>query len=284
MKIIQIPALQDNYTYLLICEKTGEVAAIDSPDAQVTKDALRAYFTTPLQVMGAQQAAPLRAIWNTHHHWDHTGGNEGLVDHPPPNPLPFPRTGIPLRGTREGGLFPLPLGERVRERGPIPVFGGAYDRDRIYGLNHPLKEGDEVRLGGLKFKIIDIPGHTLGHIAYYGHGVVFCGDTLFVGGCGRLFEGTAEQMVSSLNKLKNLPDETKVYCMHEYTQKNLEFALILEPGNKALQEKYRDVVEKRKRGESTVPSTIGEEKSYNPFLRCGSVEEFAKIRALKDKF
>ena len=79
MKIIQIPALQDNYTYLLICEKTGEVAAIDSPDAQVTKDALRAYFTTPLQVMGAQQAAPLRAIWNTHHHWDHTGGNEGLV-------------------------------------------------------------------------------------------------------------------------------------------------------------------------------------------------------------
>ena len=206
-----------------------------------------------------------------------------------------------VKGVKRGGRGGLGGGWGAINRAPT-VYGGAYDQNRIYGLNHPLKEGDEVRLGELKFKILDIPGHTLGHIAYYGHGVVFCGDTLFVGGFGRLFEGTAKQMFDSLSKLKNLPDDTKVYCMHEYSQKNLEFALILEPNNPALLKKYREVCAKRKRGESTVPSTIGEEKSYNPFLRWDSeeltanvgallaaplhdpVDIFAATRALKDKF
>lgn len=255
MRVIQVPVLADNYTYLVIDDESGLTAAVDTPDAAATRNAVK------------KADVQLAAIFDTHHHWDHSGGNQGLLD-----------------------------------RQHLPVYGGKYDVGRIHGLSHPLEENDRVKLGSLTFEILDIPGHTLGHIAYYGHGAVLCGDTLFVGGCGRLFEGTPEMMLDSLTKLKNLPDDTKMYCMHEYTEKNLEFALTLEPTNPALQKKYREVLEKRKKGESTVPSTIGEEKSYNPFLRWDSPELikhlkkrfpkintdpvtlFAAIRSLKDSF
>ncbi len=239
MRVVQIPTLFDNYTYLLICEKTGQTAIVDSPDAEATLAVIRREGVDPV------------AIFSTHHHMDHVGGNEELIA--------FKK---------------------------MPVYGGLNDRQRIPCLTHPVEEGDQISLGSLIFRVMDIPGHTRGHIAYVGEGAVFCGDTLFAGGCGRLFEGSAEQMVFSLGKLKNLPNPTAVYCGHEYTQKNLEFALTLEPDNQSLQTKYAEVVDLRKKSKPTVPTTIGEEKSYNPFLRTESPELITnlkkKIPGLKD--
>lgn len=239
MRVIQIPILFDNYTYLLVCEKTGQTAIVDSPDAEATLNVIRREGVSPV------------AIFSTHHHLDHVGGNEELVA--------FKK---------------------------MPVYGGVKDQQRIPCLTHPVKEGEAVSFGSLTFRVLDIPGHTRGHIAYGGEGTVFCGDTLFAGGCGRLFEGTAEQMVDSLGKLKSLPDSTLVYCGHEYTQKNMEFALTLEPDNSSLQKKYAEVVDLRKKTLPTVPTTMGEEKSYNPFLRTDSPELVAnlkkKVAGLKD--
>jgi hydroxyacylglutathione hydrolase len=182
------------------------------------------------------------------------------------------------------------------------VYGHVSDKGRIPGMTQNLEEGDLVRIGRLVGRVLFVPGHTRGHIAYLFDGVMFCGDTVFVGGCGRLFEGTPQQMYHSLNvKIANLPDETRLYCAHEYTEKNLSFALTLEPGNRALQEKMRKVKDARLHGESTVPSSLGEEKSYNPFFRCDSpeiyenlkklspipkdpVSVFTKVRELKDRF
>ncbi|MBI2338946.1 MAG: hydroxyacylglutathione hydrolase [Deltaproteobacteria bacterium] len=255
MRVVQIPTLFDNYTYLVICEKTGVCGIVDSPDAEATWEAIRREGIEPV------------AILSTHHHLDHVGGNTDLV--------------------------------RMKK---MVVYGGANDSGRIPELTHPVKEGDTVRVGNIVFKVLDIPGHTRGHIAYVTGEAVFCGDTLFAGGCGRLFEGTPEMMVASLSKLKALPDETKVYCGHEYTQKNLEFALTLEPNNQALEKKYEEVSKRRKKNLSTVPTTMAEEKSYNPFLREESpeliagvkkkvpnlkedpVSVFAAVRRLKDVF
>lgn len=260
MRVVQIPTLFDNYTYLIICQKTGVCGIVDSPDAEATWKVIQKEGCDPVTIL------------STHHHMDHVGGNSGLVRHK-----------------------------------KMAVYGGANDAGRIPELTHPLKEGDAVTVGNITLRILDIPGHTRGHIAYVsdipdGELAVFCGDTLFAGGCGRLFEGTPAQMVDSLSKLKNLPDDTKVYCGHEYTQKNLEFAQTLEPDNEALKKKYAEVLLKRKKGEPTVPTTIAEEKSYNPFLRWdspelnqnlskrisglkeGAVDVFAAVRALKDRF
>lgn len=254
-KIIQVPALQDNYIYFVVCPVTGETAVIDTPDAPLTRNVVK------------REALHLTKILNTHHHWDHTGGNEDLLS-----------------------------------RQKFDVYGFDGDSARIPGITHTVREGDHVSVGTIDFRVIEIPAHTSGHIAYVTDGAVFCGDTLFVAGCGRLFEGTALQMHRALQKLAALPDATRVYCAHEYSQKNLEFALTLEPENKALQEKYREVIAKRKKGESTVPTTIGEEKSYNPFLRTESptileflrkrqlitsndpIEVLAAIRKLKDQY
>jgi hydroxyacylglutathione hydrolase len=130
----------------------------------------------------------------------------------------------------------------------------------------------------VEFQVIAVPGHTLGHIAYYGAGCLFCGDTLFAGGCGRLFEGTAAQMADSLARLAALPDETAVYCAHEYTQANLRFALAVEPGNRRLQSRVNEVARARASGLATVPSTMAIEKASNPFLRCGEPEVAASAR------
>jgi hydroxyacylglutathione hydrolase len=182
------------------------------------------------------------------------------------------------------------------------VYGHRNDQERIPGLTDPLDEGAEVTVGKLIGRVFFIPGHTKGHVAYLFDNNLFCGDTLFVAGCGRLFEGTAEQMLASLSKLTKLAADTGVYCGHEYTQKNLEFALTLEPHNSSVNEKLERVRSLRARGISTVPSTIGEEIQTNPFLRWDSPEikkslqrdslitgadplsVFSKVRELKDHF
>jgi hydroxyacylglutathione hydrolase len=207
------------------------------------------------------------AVLITHHHPDHVGGIGGIL-------------------------------EQYR----IPVYGPAHEQ--IPGRSHALKEGDVLDLEelGLRFEILDMPGHTSGAIAYYTDGMVFVGDTLFLSGCGRLFEGTPEQMHASLGKLAQLPDETKIYCAHEYTLANLDFALAVEPDNQDIQQQIRDCKALRSRNSPTVPGTIAREKRVNPFLRSAEagvvqaasrhsgkaldnqVAVFAAIRKWKDTF
>lgn len=194
---------------------------------------------------------PLGAILSTHHHADHVGGNETLVRR-------FPG---------------------------IPVFGSTHDRGRIPAQNQFVDDGDPIDVVGLTFRCLLIPGHTLGAVAYAGHGAVFTGDTMFAAGCGRLFEGTPAMMYESLHhKLGALPDETLVYFGHEYTANNLRFAAVIEPDNPHVTEKAERVAAARARGDYTAPSTIGEERLTNPFMRSGSAERLGELRALKDQF
>ena len=162
----------------------------------------------------------------------------------------------------------------------LRVYGSAGDAARIPGISDRVHDGYPVEVGGLRGRGILIPAHTSGHVAYYfpAERAVFTGDTLFAGGCGRLFEGDAAQMMASLAKLTALPDDTRVYCGHEYTEKNLRFAASLEPGNQALQRRLAAVKELRRAGHPTVPSTIGDEKATNPFLRTASAELAAAVR------
>jgi hydroxyacylglutathione hydrolase len=217
-----------------------------------------------------RQGLKLVAVLPTHYHFDHVGGNEDLVKAVP--------------GLR--------------------VYGARGENGRIPAQTDEVDDGGTVEIGELKGRVIGIPAHTNGHIAYYFPRLeaVFTGDTLFIAGCGRVFEGRAETMVTSLAKLAGLPDSTKVYCGHEYTEKNLRFALTLEPNNAVLKAKHEWAVKELGMGNFTVPSTIGEEKQINPFLRTDSAELklslrkiapaigddpvaiFAKTRELKDHF
>ncbi len=184
------------------------------------------------------------------------------------------------------------------------MYGARAEGGRIPGLTNPLDDGDTLAIGSLEGQVIGIPAHTSGHIAYYFPQIkaAFTGDTLFIAGCGRVFEGKAATMVESLRKLAALPDDTQVFCGHEYTEKNLRFALTLEPNNQAIRHKHAWAAKMRSEGKWTVPSTIGEEKRINPFLRIDSAELraslkrqdpsladdpvaiFAKTRELKDRF
>jgi len=216
-------------------------------------------------VIDAPEAAPviarieklgvrLQKVLSTHHHLDHSGANPELA-------------------------------QRYR----VPVIGHASDSARIPGFTEGVNEGERVRVGGLEAEVVFIPAHTRGHVAYVFPGAVFCGDTLFAGGCGRLFEGNPQMMHEALNvKLAKLADETRVYCGHEYTEANLRFALTLEPGNSALVARMARVKALRAHAakdwhdateaEMTVPSTIADERATNPFMRAASPELLANVR------
>lgn len=193
----------------------------------------------------------IKQIWLTHWHKDHIGGVPELI------------------AGRE-----------------IPVYGPREELSKIPFITHPLQNNDQFEFNGLNVDILSVPGHTLGHIVYFIDAIdtLFCGDTLFAMGCGRLFEGTAEQMYHSLNRLAALPPRTQVYCTHEYTQSNGQFALSIEPDNKALQLRMQKIDEQRAHQQITLPSTIELELETNPFFRVNSAEEFKRIRELKDQF
>jgi hydroxyacylglutathione hydrolase len=188
-------------------------------------------------------------VWNTHWHGDHTGGNLA-----------------------------------IKAATGAQVWGPA--AEKIAGRDVALREGDEVRLGKHVGRVIEVPGHTSGHIAliFDDERVAFVGDTLFAMGCGRLFEGTPEQMYRSLKRLTELPADTRLYCAHEYTLANARFAAHAEPGNAAVAERLAEVQAARDAGQVTVPTTVAQERETNPFVRSTNVEEFARRRAAKDSF
>ena len=207
----------------------------------------------------------LNYILNTHHHADHVGGNQ-----------------------------------KLKEKYKSKILGFELDKNRIPDIDISLKDKQSFKIGNTSFEVIFIPGHTKGHIAFYfkNEKIVFTGDTLFSLGCGRIFEGTHEQMFNSLNKLKNLPEDTKIYCGHEYTKKNLEFCLVYDQKNDFLKKKSNWVKSKLESNSPTLPSSINEEKKTNIFLRCddpsiknalnlnnaSEQEIFSKLRDLKDSF
>lgn len=257
MQVIRLEALSDNYIFLLVDRQQQIAAVVDPAEAE------------PVLKQLAQLKVELVAIFNTHHHNDHVGGNQQLIEH-------FPQ---------------------------LTVYGGVEDRGRIPGQQVFLQQGDRVQFADRIAEVIFVPGHTRAHIAYYfppekagETGDLFCGDTLFSGGCGRLFEGTPTQMVDSLTKLRSLPDDTRIWCAHEYTLGNLQFALTVDGDNADLQKRFNEVKAYRSRGEATIPSLLGVEKRTNPFLRwdqpslqstvkgSDGMQTFARIREMKNNF
>jgi len=240
---------------------------IESPSAPAQLVAVDPGEAGPVIAELERCGASLAAILLTHHHPDHIGG-------------------VP---------------ELLRQR-PVPVIGP--DDSRIAGKTRTVRDGERCELPdlGLSFEILQVPGHTVSHIAFWGHGALFCGDTLFSAGCGRMFEGTPKQMNSSLNRLRELPPETQVFCGHEYTAANLRFALTVEPANGAAQAYQQSVDRLRAAGNPSLPSNVGLEIRVNPFLRCDSAsvraaaethagrsldepyEVFGVLRAWKDGF
>lgn len=253
LEIHRIPALKDNYLWLIREPERNLVAVVDPAEAE------------PVEAKLGELGWRLTHILNTHHHRDHTGGNLAL-----------------------------------KERWKTVIVGPRADRDRIPGIDIEVGEGDTYEFGAETAEVFDIPGHTRGHIAFWfpDSEALFCGDTMFALGCGRLFEGTPEQMWHSLGKLRPLPGPTRVYCAHEYTQSNARFALTVDGGNDALAARAREIDNMRARGEATVPSTLALERATNPFLRADRpelaravgvppgdpVKVFAEIRRRKDKF
>jgi hydroxyacylglutathione hydrolase len=253
MNIEIIPCLNDNYSYLIEDDQTNTVAIVDPSEFG------------PCDKKINQKFKKLDFILNTHHHFDHIGGNTEL-----------------------------------KNKYGSKILGFEKDQKRIPGIDILLKDGQGFKIGNLNFKTIFIPGHTSGHIAFYFEKdrVVFTGDTLFSLGCGRIFEGTYEQMFNSLKKIKNLPEDTKIYCGHEYTKNNLGFCLKFNPNNNNLKEKEKVIEAKIKNKNPTIPSTIKDEIQTNIFLRCddpdvkdalnlkkaSDLDIFTKLRDLKDNF
>jgi hydroxyacylglutathione hydrolase len=239
LDIVRIPALSDNYVWLVHEADSGETMVVDPAQA------------APVLAEAGKRGWKIGAIWNTHWHPDHTGGNAEIK-------------------AATGCEVIAPAGEAAK----IPTA------DRLVG------EGDVVRLGAHEAVVMEVPAHTAGHIAYHfaQDDAVFVGDTLFAMGCGRLFEGTAAQMFGNMARLARLAPETRVYCAHEYTQSNGRYALVAEPENEAIIARMAEVDAKREAGEPTVPTTIADELATNPFMRAQSVEVLAERRAAKDSF
>jgi len=239
MKIQIIPCLQDNYSYLIIDEESNIACVVDPSEADPIIEYLK---NTQIK---------LKFILNTHHHYDHVGGNK-----------------------------------KLKEKYGASVVGYEGDKERIPGIDILVNDQETWIHKNFKAKIIHIPGHTLGHICFYFYKdeLVFTGDTLFSLGCGRIFEGTYSQMFDSLMKLKKLPANTKVFCGHEYTLQNSKFCIVHDESNENLKTKINDIQIKLKAGLSTIPSTIKDELECNIFLRSNNVETFSKLRDLKDNF
>ena len=237
LEIVAVPAFSDNYIWIIHDAASGETAVVDPGDA------------APALAEAQRRGWAVSQVWNTHHHWDHSGGNVAMKE----------ATGCTVSG---------PAAETIP------------------GRDVALAEGGELRIGDHRGTVIEIPGHTLGHVALHFEDdrIAFVGDTLFAMGCGRLFEGTAEQMHNSLQRLAGLAEDTALYCGHEYTLANARWAAHAEPGNAAIAERLAKVEALRSAGEITLPTSVAEERTTNPFVRAGSVEEFARLRADKDSF
>ncbi|MDC9594965.1 hydroxyacylglutathione hydrolase [Xenorhabdus sp. IM139775] len=251
MELIRIPALSDNYIWLL-CDENKYCVIIDPAASQPVID-----------ILAANQLIPA-AILLTHHHSDHVGGVPRLHEHSP----------------------------------NLPVYGPKETQDK--GVTHIVHEHNTIEIGNFSFRVMELPGHTLGHIAFYQAPYLFCGDTLFSGGCGRLFEGTAEQMFSSLDKISSLPNDTLICCAHEYTAANMKFAKAVLPDNQIIHDYYQEILKLRENNQATVPTNLQTEKKINVFLNCHDVDlqknigtkpnsmplssVFQQLRTYKDRF
>ena len=247
-----VPCLDDNYSFVIHDTKTNTVAVVDPSEFEPVNNFIEKKFKK------------IDYILNTHHHFDHTGGN-------------------------------LDLKKKYKSK----IIGSKKDEKRIPGLDIKLSDNENFKLGNIDFKIFFVPGHTSGHICFYSKNekVIFTGDTLFSLGCGRVFEGTHLEMLRSLNLIKKLPTNTKIYCGHEYTQKNLDFCIKYETNNK-LEEKKKWITSRLHQKQPTIPVTVKEELDTNIFLRCNNsrvkkslhmenatdLEVFKKLRDLKDVF
>ena len=237
MKIQIIPCLEDNYSYLIIDEENNIACVVDPSEAE------------PIIKYLENNKIKLKFILNTHHHYDHVGGNQ-----------------------------------KLKEKYGASIIGYKGDKERIPGIDTLIADQEIWIYKNFEAKIIHIPGHTLGHICFYFYknDSVFTGDTLFSLGCGRIFEGTHEQMFDSLMKLKELPKNTKVFCGHEYTLQNSKFCMVHDKNNASLKNKINDIRIKLNAGLPTIPSTIEDELECNIFLRSHNLETFSKLRDLKD--
>ena len=239
MEVEIISCLKDNYSYLVIDKGNNSACIVDPSESE------------PIIEIIEKKKVNLKFILNTHHHYDHVGGNEIL-----------------------------------KKKFGAKIIAFKDDKNRIPFVDILLEDNEIWKNLNFEFKVFHIPGHTSGHICFYFYkdNIVFSGDTLFSLGCGRIFEGTYEQMYCSLNKFKELPKETKVYCGHEYTLQNSVFCATYDKNNDELNKKILEVKSKRDRNLPTIPSTIGEELACNIFLRAKNLKDFSKLRDLKDNF
>ena len=233
-----IPCLQDNYSYLII-DENNNACVIDPSEAKPVIDLVE------------RKKINLKYILNTHHHYDHIGGNEEL-----------------------------------KKKYNSIVVGYKDDAERIPGINVLVENNQIWKSDNFEAKIIHIPGHTTGHISFhfFNEKLIFTGDTLFSLGCGRIFEGTYQEMFESLNKIKSLPADTKIYCGHEYTLQNSKFCIKHDPENTNLQNKILEIAKKLEKAQPTIPSTLKDEIECNIFLKAKNLESFSKLRDLKDNF